>query len=71
VPLVNIKIIEGVLSGAQKAHLIHNLTEAVVAIDGEKLRDDIWVIIEEVKSGEWAVGGRPLTTGAVRRLEEG
>ena len=37
-PLVNMKIIEGVFSPAQKAQLVHNLTEAVVAVEGETLR---------------------------------
>jgi hypothetical protein len=28
-------------------------------------------LIEEVKSGDWAIGGRPVTTEAVRALARG
>jgi len=29
-----------------------------------------WVVIEEVKSGEWGVGGRPFTTADVKALAD-
>ena len=70
-PLVNMKIIEGVFSPAQKAQLVHNLTEAVVAVEGETLRGVTWVVIEEVKSGDWAIGGQALTADAVLRMAAG
>lgn len=70
-PLVNMKVIEGVFSPAQKAQLVHNLTEAVVAVEGETLRGVTWVVIEEVKSGDWAIGGQALTSDAVLRMAAG
>ena len=70
-PLVNMKVIEGVFSPAQKAQLVHNLTEAVVAVEGETLRGVTWVLIEEVKSGDWAIGGQALTSDAVLRMAAG
>lgn len=70
-PLVNMKVIEGVFSPAQKAQLVHNLTEAVVAVEGETLRGVTWVVIEEVKSGDWAIGGQALTADAVLRMAAG
>ena len=70
-PLVNMKIIEGVFTPAQKAQLVHNLTEAVVAVEGEPLRGVTWVVIEEVKSGDWAIGGQALTADAVLRMAAG
>ena len=27
-----------------------------------------WVVVEEVKSGDWGIGGKPLTTGDVKAL---
>ena len=30
-----------------------------------------WVIIEEVISGEWGIGGRAMTTEAVKALAAG
>jgi 4-oxalocrotonate tautomerase len=35
------------------------------------MRGVTWCVIEEVKSGDWAVGGQPLTTDAVRALARG
>ena len=70
-PLVNMKVIKGVFSPAQKAQFVTNLTEAVVAVEGEKMRGVTWVVIEEVDSGDWAIGGQALTTEAVRKMAAG
>ncbi|MET1028127.1 MAG: tautomerase family protein [Dongiaceae bacterium] len=67
-PLVNMKVIKGVFSPAQKAQLVTNLTEAVVAVEGEKMRGVTWVVLEEVESGDWAIGGKALTTDAVQKM---
>jgi 4-oxalocrotonate tautomerase len=68
-PLINVKLIEGVFTEAQKKKMVTDLTEAVVAIEGESMRQVTWVVIEEVKSGDWALGGKPLTTADVRALQ--
>ena len=70
-PLVNVKLIEGVFTSTQKQEMIHKLTETMVAIEGENLRPVTWVVIEEVKSGDWGVGGNPLTTNDVQALADG
>jgi 4-oxalocrotonate tautomerase len=70
-PLVNVKLIEGVFSDQQKRSMIDKLTEAMVAIEGENMRQVTWVVIDEVKSGDWALGGKPLTTSDVRALAAG
>jgi 4-oxalocrotonate tautomerase len=70
-PLVNVKLIEGVFSEQQKRTMIDKLTEAMVAIEGENMRPVTWVVIDEVKSGDWALGGKPLTTADVRALAAG
>ena len=67
-PLATIKVIEGVFSGDEKQRMIEKVTEAMVAVEGEKLRDYTLVILEEVKSGDWGVGGKTLTTDDVKRL---
>ena len=67
-PLANIKVIEGVFSDAEKRQIIVNVTEALVAVEGERIRDKTVVIVEETKSGDWGVGGQPLTTQQVRSL---
>lgn len=66
-PFVNVKLIEGVFSDAQKRALIKGITNAMVAVKGENLRPLVSVVIDEVKSGEWAVGGQPLTTAGVQK----
>jgi 4-oxalocrotonate tautomerase len=32
----------------------------MVAIEGENLRPITWVIVEEVKSGDWGIAGAPV-----------
>lgn len=70
-PLVNVKVIEGVFSDQQKRAMVEKLTDAMVAIEGENMRQVTWVVIDEVKSGDWALGGKPLTTADVRALADG
>jgi 4-oxalocrotonate tautomerase len=70
-PLVNVKIIEGVFSDSQKREMVKKLTDAMVSIEGENLRKATLVVIEEVKSGDWAIGGTPLTTEDVKALATG
>jgi len=70
-PLVNVKLIEGVFTPAQKQEMIRKLTDTMVSIEGENMRSVTWVVIEEVKSGEWGVGGRSLTTADVKQLAAG
>jgi 4-oxalocrotonate tautomerase len=71
VPLINVKLIEGVFSPDQKREIIHKLTDTMVSIEGEAMRGVTWVVIDEVASGEWGIGGRPLTTADVRALAAG
>ena len=67
-PFVNVKIIEGVFSDGQKQDIVRKLTDAMVTIEGENMRQVTWVVVEEVKSGDWGIGGQPLTTGDVKAL---
>jgi 4-oxalocrotonate tautomerase len=70
-PLVTVKLIEGVFTSAQKQEMIRKVTETMVSIEGENLRPVTWVVVEEAKSGEWGVGGKPLTTADVKALAAG
>jgi 4-oxalocrotonate tautomerase len=67
-PLIRVQVIEGVFTDAQKRAIIRDLTDALVAIEGEALRPVTWAFVEEVKSGDWGIGGRPLTTADVQAL---
>lgn len=70
-PLIQVKLIEEVFTPAQKREIISKLTDAMVSIEGENMRPVTWVVIEEAKSGEWGIGGQPMTTDAVRALAAG
>lgn len=70
-PLVNVKLIEGVFTPAQKQEMIRKLTDAMVSIEGENMRPVTSVIVEEVKSGDWGIAGNPLTTEHVKELAAG
>ena len=70
-PLINVKLIKGVFSAAQKKAMIHGITEAMVAIEGENLRKFVWVLVEEVNSGQWGMGGNPITAAAVKAIMAG
>lgn len=67
-PLIQVRLIEEVFTPAQKKEIITKLTDAMVSIEGENLRSVTWVIIEDVRSGDWGIGGQAMTTEAVRAL---
>ena len=70
-PLINVKVIENVFSDEQKNQMVEKLTDAMVSIEGENMRGVTWVVVEEVKSGQWGIGGRALTTADVKALAAG
>ena len=70
-PMINVKVIEGVFSDTQKHEMIEKLTDTMVSIEGENMRGVTWVIVEEVASGDWGIGGRPLSTADVKALAAG
>jgi 4-oxalocrotonate tautomerase len=70
-PLIEIKLIEGVFSEPQKKEMIQKITDTMVSIEGEKMRPVTVVIVEEVKSGDWGIGGKAMTTGDVKALQAG
>jgi 4-oxalocrotonate tautomerase len=70
-PLIQVKVIENVFTGEQKQEIVRRLTDAMVAIEGENMRPVTWVVVEEVASGDWGVGGTPLHTDDVKALAAG
>jgi 4-oxalocrotonate tautomerase len=67
-PLIQVKLIEDVFTSAQKREIVRKLTDAMVSIEGEKMRSVTWVVLEEIKSGDWGMGGKSLTTDDVKAL---
>ena len=70
-PLMEIHLIENVFNPEQKLQIIEKLTDAMVSIEGENMREVSWVKISEVTSGEWGIGCQSLTTEAVKDLAAG
>jgi 4-oxalocrotonate tautomerase len=67
-PLIQVKVIEGVFTESQKREIVQKLTDAMVSVEGENMRPVTWVVVEEVKSGDWGIGGKALTTADVKAL---
>jgi 4-oxalocrotonate tautomerase len=67
-PLVNIEVIEDVFTPAQKKEMIEKVSEAMISIEGEALRPYTLVKIDEVKDGNWSVGGKIVSASDARRL---
>jgi 4-oxalocrotonate tautomerase len=70
-PFVNVKFIEGVFDADQKREIVERLTETMVGIEGENLREVTWVVLQEVRSGDWGMGGKTLSTEDVKALAAG
>jgi 4-oxalocrotonate tautomerase len=70
-PLINVKMIEGVFTPKQKQEMVRKLTDTMVSIEGENMRPVTVVVVEEVKSGDWGIGGNPLTTNDAKALAAG
>lgn len=70
-PLIQVKMIEGVFTTAKKKEIITKLTDTMVAIEGESLRPYTVVLLEEIRSGDWGIGGTSLSTSDVHALQAG
>jgi len=83
-PLINVKVGEGVFSPQQKKEIIEKVTDAVVSVESENipwsaawslpivaLREVTWVIVEEVQGKDWLIGGEGLSTQEVIAEAEG
>jgi len=70
-PAVLVKLLEGVFTPVQKQEMVRQVTDAMIAVEGENLRPYTVVIVEEVKSGDWGFGGKTVTTEAVTAMAAG
>ena len=67
-PLVQIHVFEDELTQEQSNELITEITDVVTEVTSDKLRDVTWVMINEVRSGHWGVGGNTLGLNDVKKL---
>jgi 4-oxalocrotonate tautomerase len=51
--------------------MIRKLTDAMVSIEGEAMRAVTWVVVEEVKSGSWGIGGKAPTAADIKAKAAG
>lgn len=64
-PMVTIKLLEGVFDRAQQEAMIDEVTDALCRVGGDGMRPGVHVIVEEVPSGRWGIGGAKLTTEGI------
>ena len=68
---IQVKVIAGVFTSSQKQEIIERLTDALVEVQGENLREHTWCVIEEVAGGNWGIGGQIQSADDVRALARG
>jgi 4-oxalocrotonate tautomerase len=47
-PLIQVKLVEGTFTEAQKQEIVQRLTDAMLSIGGKNGRPVTWVIVEEI-----------------------
>ncbi|WP_428357542.1 tautomerase family protein [Methyloprofundus sp.] len=70
-PFVEVKVFEDELTQEQTKDLIQKITNAVTEVTSEKLRGVTWVVVNEVKSGNWGIGGNALGLDDVKKIIAG
>jgi 4-oxalocrotonate tautomerase len=70
-PLIRATLVENAITAEQKQELISRLTDAVTSVYGETMRQYTWVLIDEIKSGQFGAGGHGFTTEEIRALMAG
>ena len=59
-PIISVKFIKDFFTEEQKTALLKELTDAFCKATMEAARPYIYVTIEEVPQGKWAIAGHPL-----------
>lgn len=60
-PFVNIKLVDGVFTPEEKHAMAAAITDVMVRFEGsEAFREVVWVLIEELHTDGWHIGGRPF-----------
>jgi 4-oxalocrotonate tautomerase len=67
-PSIDIQVLEGVFSAAEKAEIIKKVTHAFGDVAGRTIEAGTSVRIHEVRSGSWGYAGTVLTTDDARAM---
>jgi 4-oxalocrotonate tautomerase len=60
-PFINVKLVDGVFTPEQKHAMAARLTDVMVEFEGsEAFREVVWVLIEELHTDGWHIGGQPF-----------
>jgi 4-oxalocrotonate tautomerase len=60
-PYVRVTLVDGVFTTEQKHALAAKLTDVMVEFEGsEAFREVVWVLIEELHTDGWHIGGEPF-----------
>ena len=70
-PFIDVKVMEGVLTNEQKQAIARGVTDVCAEAVGEPARAVTWVVIQDVASGQWTMGGNPVSTEGVKELLRG
>ena len=70
-PLIRATLLEDGITPEQKQELIGRLTDAVVSVYGENMRAHTWVLIDEIRSGQFGVAGHGFTTEEIHAVMAG
>ena len=69
-PLIDVRVIEGVFSTKEKQAMIKELALAFGKVAGKTMQDNTSVRIHEVKSGHWGGADAVWTTETARELRD-
>jgi 4-oxalocrotonate tautomerase len=64
-PLIDVRLLEGVFSRDERQQLAEGLIDAVVAVKGESFRTETEVLIAEVPVGNWYERGSLIAPESV------
>jgi 4-oxalocrotonate tautomerase len=67
-PLIQIKVFEDEVSPDQAQALVSGVTAVIGEVLSDKLCPYTWVVIEEVRSGHWGIGGNTLGLSDVKEI---
>lgn len=70
-PIIDVKVMEGVLTTDQKQRIARGITDVFADVVGAPVRPATWVLIQDVASGQWTMGGDLVTTDGVKELLRG
>lgn len=59
-PIITVEVPEKSFSESQKREMIERITDAIVAVQGESLREFTFIRIDERSSDRLGLGGKPL-----------